>query len=50
MAEGVDSYAVITLEAGEIRTKSFYVWVTTQDGSAAGEHRAIRSPNPNPNA
>ena len=49
VAEGVNSYAVITLEALAIRTKSFYVWVTTQDGSAVGEHRAICSPNPNPN-
>ena len=43
VAEGVDSYAVITLEALEIRTKSFYVWVNVRDGSAVGEHHAIHS-------
>ena len=43
VAEGVDSYAVITLEALAIPTRSFYVYVTTRDGSAVGEHHAIHS-------
>ena len=48
VTEGVNSFAVITLEALTISAKSFNVYVTTRDGSAVGEHHAIRSPNPNP--
>ena len=48
VTEGVNSYADITVEALAIRTKSFYVYVNTRDGSAVGEHHAIRRSNPNP--
>ena len=43
VTEGVNSYAEITLEALTIPTRSFYVYVTTRDGSAVGEHHAIHS-------
>ena len=46
VTEGVDSYAVITLEALGIPTKSFSVYVNTRDGSADGEHHAIHSYGP----
>ena len=41
VTEGVDSYAVITLEALAIHNMSFSVIVTTRDGSAVGEIHAI---------
>ena len=43
VTEGEDSYAEITVEALEIPTRSFSVYVNTRDGSAKGEHHAIRS-------
>ena len=46
VTEGVNSYAVITLEALVIPTRSFYVYVHTRDGSAVGEHHAIHSYGP----
>ena len=43
VTEGTDSYAVITLEALAIPTRSFSVYVNVRDNRAVGEHHAIRS-------
>ena len=43
VTEGVDTYAVITLEALGNPVKSFFVHVNTRDGSAVGEHHAVHS-------
>ena len=43
VTEGVNSYAEITLEALAIPTRSFFVYVSTRDGSAVGEHYAVHS-------
>ena len=43
VTEGVNPYAEITLEVTTIPTRSFSVYVNTRDGSAKGEHHAIRS-------
>ena len=43
VTEGENSYDLITLEALATPTRSFYVYVTTRDESAVGEHYAVHS-------